>query len=677
MKINLLKCFSALAALLLTVVSCDKNKESKDNPDENPVPEVSLDLVSADSENITFSVSTKDAEKYAWYYTADEEEGKKLLSADYIFSLGTAAEASAEPQVVTVSGLQPETLYWIYASAKSGDVMSATDSIQVRTSAEAKVLSAGEVTKASLSYHIEAKDGMTYRHAYLEGWFFNHLLAGEMETEGDEFDMNVFIWNLLADYGSEGTGSMDYTWKNGDENTLRNQEVMLYGGQKYVALFSYIEGETGWTGKPEFVEMTLPEAGNTTGAVELTDEDITTDKVRVRMVLDDSNVSYIAYDLYKKDQYDAKFSGENETRIKNFLYEYALKAGNTYTDAWKTESGTEYVLAIMGVDNNGDSFLQTKTYTTPVPEPVLDVKMRAYDSELEGYHSYNTVRVDVTMKNFTDLNTEGIFATLMPKYQLDATLIEFGIESIDALMSSDMADMIQYVITTPLQGNETADIKSKGGFTRIMNDLECDTEYIFAIAFQYNGKWYYKTATVTLDDEPYGDADAEYKAFLGDWTVTGKSTKDYSTAMTYNIKIEQLIANHSFKISGWSTSTAGTQFPFVARYDSSTKKMVIDGYRYLGKVAIDGTEYEVRMMACLSYAGKLYMSDYDDVIYRGTVMDAGNGQERLSMSPEFFTRDGKSYEVQTMAYGFVKDGEIAGGPDEYDMVEFRITRDKK
>ena len=54
----------------------------------------------------------------------------------------------------------------------------------------------------------------------------------------------------------------------------------------------------------------------------------------------------------------------------------------------------------------------------------------------------------------------------------------------------------------------------------------------------------------------------------------------------------------------------------------------------------------------------------------------GNGQEKLSMFPEFFTRDGKSYEVQTMAYGFVKEGNIAGGPDEYDIVEFKITRHK-
>lgn len=675
MKINSFKCLTALAALALTFASC-KNNEPEVPSEPEKTPEVELNLVSRDSENITFSLSTKDAESYSWYYTGDAEEGKTLPAGDFVFTIGNVSEASDELQTFTISELQPETSYWIYASAKSGDTYGVTDSLQVRTGAIEHALTAGEVSKTSLSYHVNVKDGETYCHAYLEGWYFNHMLATSMETEGSEFSMDTFLWNLLADFGNQATGPADYVWKNGDENTMRNQDVMLYGGQTYYALFSHIEGESGWTGTPEYVEMTLPEAGSTTGEVELTDEVIGTDRIRVRMVLDDSKVNYIFYDLYRKDQYDAKFAGQSDAAVKNFLYEYGLGTGNTYTDGWSVASGTDYVLAIMGVDNNGDSFLQTKTYTTPVPEPELDVQLRAYDRELEGYHGYNTARVDVTMKNFTDLNTDGILATLMPKYQWDAMLGMYGVSSLDDMMSSEMADYVYYLIQTPLQENESAGIKSSGRFTRIETDLESDTEYIFAIAFKYDGKWYYKTATATLDAEPSGEADAEYKAFLGEWTVTGKSTRDWSTAMTYNIKIEQLTANRTFKITGWSTSAAGTQFPFVARYDSSTRKMVIDGYQYLGKTDVGGTEYEVRMMACLSYAGSLYMSDYDDVIYKGTVMDAGNGQERLSLSPEFFTRDGKTYEVQTMAYGFVKDGNIAGGPDEYDMVEFRISRNK-
>lgn len=74
-------------------------------------------------------------------------------------------------------------------------------------------LVAGEPTKTSLSYTINVNDGETYQHAYLEGWYFNHQLAKAMEDEGSEFDLKVFIWNMLADYGSEGTGPQTVTWK--------------------------------------------------------------------------------------------------------------------------------------------------------------------------------------------------------------------------------------------------------------------------------------------------------------------------------------------------------------------------------------------------------------------------------------------------------------------------------
>ena len=671
MKTNFLKkYFLALSAALLTIVSCDKGKD----PEEVTAPEVGISLLNTDSESITFSVSAKNAESVAWYCTSDEEEGKKLLTSDFIFALGKEISAGAEPQTVTIPELQPETLYWIYASAKAGDNVSATDSIQVRTAAEAKVLSAGEVSKTSLSYHVNAKEGSTYRHAYIEKWYFNHRLASTMEDEGDEFSMDTFLWNLLADYGHEGTGPATYTWNNGDEDLIKNKNVMLYGGQSYCALFSYIEGETGWTGKPEYVEMTLPEAGSTTGTITFTDELVTTEKISVRMVLG-PDVSFIAYNLYEKSKWNEKFSGADEKSVKDFLYEYGYYAGNTYTDGWLTSPGTEYVLAIMGVNKDGDSFLQTKEYTTPVPQPELDLRLRAYDRENEGYHGYNTIRVDGTLKYFNNLDTESILAGLMTKGQWDSTLEMFGVSDLDYLMS-EMPDYLYYIVSTHLQENEMADIKSKGSFTRIESDLEPGTEYIFAIAFKYEGKWYYKTATATLDEEPDSEASAGYKAYLGNWTVTGKSTSDWSSALTYNIKVEQLTANRSYKVYGWSASSAGQEFPFIARYDSASGKIIIDGYQLLGKALIEGQEYEVRMMGCLSYAGRLYMSDYDDVIYKGSIVDMGNGQEKLSMFPEFFTRDGKSYEVQTMAYGFVKDGNIAGGPDEYDIVEFKITRHK-
>lgn len=672
MKSSLIKHAVMVCMTLIALVSCNKEKGPEATKDK---VEINMEITEIGNDHISFSVSAKHSDSFAWYCSSNPEE--EVNGVEYIFQHGNLEKVTEEPQTITVEALTANTKYWIYVAARN-EVSEMESSISVSTAEEeAKaVLTQGDVSKTSLSYHINSEPGRTYRHAYIEGWYFNHLLASSMEDEGSEFDMNVFLWNLLASYGSEASEPSDYTWANDQENTLRNQEVTLYGGQSYYALFSYIDGETGWTGTPEYIEMTLPEAGSTTGEVNFTDETVSPERISVRMEFSDYAISYICYDLYKKDQYDAKFEGSDEKRIKDFLYEYGLHAGNTYTDSWKVEPGREYVLAIMGVDPNGDSFLQTKVYTTPVPEPELEVSLCAYDRELEGYHGYNTARADVTIKNFIELDPSTIFATLMSKTQWDATCMAIfeGMSVNDVLASSP--ELMTYVVNTPLQENEVSDIQGKGGFSRITSDLDPETEYIFAVLFPYNGKWYFKSATATLEAEPTGEIDDAYKAFLGEWTVTGKTTKDWKSSLTYTIKIEQLTPNKSFKVSGWSESNAGIDFPFVAKYDAATKKIIIDGYQYLGKTSIGGVEYEVRLMACLSYSGSLYMSDYDDVIYKGSIVDAGAGKEKISMFPEFFQKDGKYFEVQTMSYGFVKDGKIAGSPDEYDIVEFQITREK-
>ena len=671
MRLNLIKCFSVLAAVSAFLVSC-----KEDNPEEKEIPEVKLAYVGSDSQSITFTLTSSDAEEMAYYYTSDAEEGKKLLSGELVFSLGTAAEVSAEPVEVTIPDLAPETAYWVYASARKGYEYSVTDSIRVVTPAVARYLSAGDVSAVSLSYKVDAPEGATYRHMYLEGWDFNDQLASAMESEGNEFDMNVFLWNLLADYGHDAQGSQTFTWKNGDEDVLKGKSVSLYGGHRYVAIFSFIEGETSWKGDAEFVEMDLPAAGKSSESVEFTDETVTADKVRVRMDFDNTKVSFISYGLYKKESYDAKLAADGEDGMKNYLYEYGYKAWNTYTDAWTAESGTEYVLAVMGVDMNGDSFLCSKVYATPLPEPVLDIKMVAYDRELEGYHDYSTVKVDVTMKNFVDLNYEEVVrAALMPKSQWEATFMEFGMSPEDCIAT--MPETAWYMIPTPFQGSEITSLKEKGTCTRIESDLESDTEYIFVVMFPYNEQWYFKSATVTLAEEPEeGEATAGYKAFLGNWTVSGKASPGYKD-MTYSLRFEQLTVNRSYKVYGWSKSSAGEDFPFVARYDSASGKILIDGYQKLGTTAIEGKNYEIRLAALIPFSGVNAMCNYDGTIYKGTVRDAGS-QQVLALSPEFFMRDGKTYEVQSMGYAAVNadTGSLEGGLDEFDMMEFKITRDK-
>ena len=666
-----------VALTALSVLAC---KEENPTP-KPPVPKVDIQLVSAADKTISFLLTGVNADVVSYYCTNDPQEGAKLQTPEYVFSLGTSAEYT-QPLSVTLEELEPEKTYWIFAAAKGGALYSETDSIKVTTTAIPVHLVAGEPTKTSLSYTINVNDGETYQHAYLEGWYFNHQLAKAMEDEGSEFDLKVFIWNMLADYGSEGTGPQTVTWKNGDENVRRNQTVKLLGGQKYVLLFSYIDGETGWNGNPEAVEVTLPPYGNGEGDITFTDEVVTTDKIAVRMSFDESKVSYIYYDLYPTEQFKQKFGEDYGDDLKNFLYEYALGAGNTYTDSWGVDSGVSYTLAILGVTVDGDTFIKTKEYTTPVPQPEIKIDMAPYDSPAQNQYSYYTLKVQVSLKNFGDINTDVVFANLMPKSQWDATFNMYA-EAVGVTTPEEMLvaapDYLMYALQQmPIQENEAADLASKKSFTRIANDLEPGTEYFFGIMLMYNDQWHFAYATATLDEEPdTSNPEAEYLAFLGNWTVTGKSSKDYKTPLTYNLRIEQSVVNDSYKVYGWSAESFGETLPFIAKYNKATKKMDIYGNQFISDVETQDGNAQLRFMGVLQYAGQNYLSDYDKVIYSATVRDNGT-QEILGMSPAFFEVDKKWYEVQTMAYGFTDStGKILGGADEFDMVEFAISRDKK
>ena len=227
---------------------------------------------------------------------------------------------------------------------------------------------------------------------------------------------------------------------------------------------------------------------------------------------------------------------------------------------------------------------------------------------------------------------------------------------------------------------------TQDGRRRTLDTLHCvrleglkpGTEYFFGIMLMYNDQWHFAYATATLDEEPdTSNPEAEYLAFLGNWTVTGHSSKDYKTPLTYNLRIEQSVVNDSYKVYGWSAESFGETLPFIAKYNKTTKKMDIYGNQFISDVETSEGNAQLRFMGVLQYAGQNYLSDYDKVIYSATVRDNGT-QEILGMSPAFFEVDKKWYEVQTMAYGFTDStGKILGGADEFDMVEFSIARDKK
>ena len=54
------------------------------------------------------------------------------------------------------------------------------------------------------------------------------------------------------------------------------------------------------------------------------------------------------------------------------------------------------------------------------------MKIRSYDSEFKNYLGFLTLRMDVDVKYFPDLNVESILTAFMPKATWDATLDMYG-----------------------------------------------------------------------------------------------------------------------------------------------------------------------------------------------------------------------------------------------------------
>lgn len=196
------------------------------------------------------------------------------------------------------------------------------------------------------------------------------------------------------------------------------------------------------------------------------------------------------------------------------------------------------------------------------------------------------------------------------------------------------------------------------------------------------GKDYYVMAAAIENESWTGEpslipftmpASDGYKAFLGNWTVLGQTTADWSTYENYNLRIEELTPNRSFKVYGWSKSAISQELPFVMRYHPETGKISVDGPQVLGKKTVDGKEMDV------VFTGKMYASGYDDLVlvlgYNGPIYTGTLTGDHLSMFGEMIKIGGRDKEFMSMNYilQYEDDNYFVEG-DEYDLVYFRINR---
>ena len=520
-------------------------------------------------------------------------------------------------------------------------------------------------TKKSISYNINAKENETYSHTYIEGWYYDYLMALSKETDGEDFDPDVVVLNLLADYGHQSTGPQSVTWTAGEINMARHDVVRLVGGKEYYILASHYDPEAAnWLGKPFVQKVTLEPAGQSDAKVVTTAEKLTTNALVVSMKPDE-NVNFFYYGFYTKEQYDENIEINGQKWMEDYVYEYGYTASDMYTDNWSVEPDTEYVLALFGVDNAGDTFFAASEYKTPAVKEEFKVSMTPFERPNESKFAYDCLKIEVDATSLKNANTDVAMEVFMPKSTLEETLAMIGF-NMDMLRQAP--EYLAYLGATDLPEEEGICFSNYKSFTSYRTDLEPETEYCYLILVQNGEQYVLGEAYATTQAKPTEEvASEEYKGYLGEWIVRGKSTSDYTSEAQYKIRIEEDIVNRSFKVYGWGNSEYVKDLAFTARYDSQSHKIFIDGNQDFGKVTIDGVEYNIKFCGMLMYAGELAPDAHDGVVYEGNRVGT-----HLSMFPNFIN----GFEFQSMGFVAEKDGTYYALPgDEYTIFNLLVDRE--
>ncbi len=663
-----------LLPLLMLVVGCTDSKKSDDPTPPSSEPTIALELSVVGEEEVEVSVTTAHAVRAAVYCLPAEE---RAPDAETIFGLGKQITPSEEPQQLRFENLMPEREYCLYGLAvDNAGELSQPATLTFKTQPSTKMLRRGEATKRSFSYHVvlpEEQADAHYLHAYFPAEQFEYQLRSQQAVDGEEFNYDSFLKNILISYGFIDQGSKEITWSAGDKNEWYAPYIAtIVGGKRYYAMMALTNSEgTEFLSEACAVDMTTEPAGSSTEQITVKWEDVSTSNIRVRMECPE-NVVFFFYNMVTKSSWDEKREKDGPEGMMNYLYEYGWPVANTYTDAWSVNHGTEYMLGILGVDINGDLFLQEHPVCSKDVTPEIAVTLKPYERDLLGVHAYDTFYVEVVPYYFDSLEVE-MWAIFDEMGRVNEAMAAAG-TTLEEFAQNPTREVIEKLgdFIEPLPQEEHELLATNGYLSGLYNNFEPETEYCYLLVIPHRDKLYcgYQRATT---EALYGGGEptAAYSAFLGEWVVTGQSTEDYYTRKSYTLRIEPLTVNRSYKIYGWSMSDISEEFPFEARFIPETGRISIQGAQMLGVKEIQGEEHIIVLNGYFFYAGELGMlGGYDGTFYEGRCSGT-----HLSMFAQIFEYGGATYDFQAMGYTSLINGNyftLEG--EEYNLVKFTIDR---
>ena len=249
MKKLALLCLSAFGFALVGCLTEPVNKEELN-------PTIALEKVSENVDYVKFNLTTTNATEARYMVL---EDGAEAPALDVIMADGVAVELVDGQAEVKAEGLEAETEYMIVAAAKNVTKLAGSNTLYVKTTAQAQVeLDAEIVQVAHTSINFRYTATNAEKVAYLVQNATKEVpAASEVIRKGDELDpeskeaVEVTDLDPVKDYvllvAAEGAGQttmveLAFTTKDDPANVIEHNYTRVRGskyGSNYYLMFSY------------------------------------------------------------------------------------------------------------------------------------------------------------------------------------------------------------------------------------------------------------------------------------------------------------------------------------------------------------------------------------------------------------------------------------------------------
>lgn len=660
---------------------CQKEPVENEGPGNGPEVEISLEVTSAGLDRISFSIDATEGAEAAYLFATAEELGDTRMTAGDIFALGSNVETETFPATIDITeDIAPNTEYTILAAARQGDTYSevATATAIVEKTG---ILSFVDATKTSFTYKVSNTGNRTYFHTYFEKWFFEYAKEYYESYAGEPLTVQETCELALMDFGKQETGDKEITWTVGDPNDLRGEgaRANITPGKEYMAVAAIYDASTQKFDTAEIVEFSTPEAGKSQATVTVEIKDLT-ETGMLSVVNPDENVMFYYYSAFLKEEFDRVVESEGEEFFEDYLFVIGEARYNSYTTKWRfTTPGVPYVLSVYGIDKNGDTFLHNEVVTPPAIEPEISINMQPFDSETAS--GFNTLKMQVLFANFDEPVIPGnvYFAGPFTTESFGGMSIEDCMANLEGLIGTGILGPVAMYHPEWLEqiSSTGGDFEAEFNTDIFYSSLSPDKTYYTIVALVDNGGaiQYASYGEGTTAKAPSDADDPDYMAYIGNWTLKGQSTGDnWGDRVSYDLRIEENVKNHSFKVYGWSGTTASQEHPFIMNYDPETKGVYVKGPQNFGDMP-DDPESELVFGGMILYGVTDHLTFcYDDY---GTIFTGKRQDDMLTIFGEVIEVSDMPYEYMTMNYVSLKKdlsgvSRLEGAPE--DIIYFNISR---